>query len=84
MQRVRRSRMTDSDKAAEIRNSLESTIGQGIRAVVPGSAEAARRAGRPVRVRHGPRHAHLGQQHLPHPDPDHPRRWHNPGSGDDR
>lgn len=32
----------DSDKAAEIRTSLESTIGQGIRSVVPGSTEAAR------------------------------------------
>jgi fumarylacetoacetate (FAA) hydrolase family protein len=32
----------DSDKAAEIRAALESTIGQGIRAVVPGSAEAAK------------------------------------------
>jgi fumarylacetoacetate (FAA) hydrolase family protein len=32
----------DSDKAAEIRSSLESTIGQGIRSVVPGSVEAAR------------------------------------------
>jgi fumarylacetoacetate (FAA) hydrolase family protein len=32
----------DSDKAAEIRTSLESTIGQGIRAVVPGSPEAAK------------------------------------------
>lgn len=32
----------DSDKAAEIRTGLESTIGQGIRAVVPGSSEAAK------------------------------------------
>ena len=32
----------DSDKAAEIRQTLESTIGQGIRAVVPGSPEAAK------------------------------------------
>jgi fumarylacetoacetate (FAA) hydrolase family protein len=32
----------DSDKAAEIRAALESTIGQGIRAVVPGSLEAAK------------------------------------------
>ncbi|QIK79923.1 fumarylacetoacetate hydrolase family protein [Sphingomonas piscis] len=32
----------DSDKAAQIRTSLESTIGKGIRAVVPGSEEAAK------------------------------------------
>ena len=32
----------DSDKAAEIRATLENTIGQGIRSVVPGSAEAAK------------------------------------------
>jgi len=32
----------DSDKAAEIRSALESTIGKGIRSVVPGSPEAAK------------------------------------------
>jgi fumarylacetoacetate (FAA) hydrolase family protein len=32
----------DSDKASEIRSTLEATIGQGIRAVVPGSPEAAK------------------------------------------
>jgi fumarylacetoacetate (FAA) hydrolase family protein len=32
----------DSDKAAQIRGELESMIGQGIRSVVPGSAEAAK------------------------------------------